>query len=195
MSTTIVYLHGFLSVGNSDKAKSLKAAFPEQAHLAPNLTFDPNSNLKIIEDLLRTVPEGPLLFVGTSLGGFWAHYLAQTKGCPCVIINPCIRPSETFKDRCGGHRNYVTNEPVPVTAKALSHYRELEQVIQEIYRPGLVNLFLAKDDDVLPYGPILSAFNGCSSLVVTESGGHRFTSEWYRVIEKVGEILGIHPTI
>jgi len=183
MAGTIIYLHGFLSVGNSEKARTLRAAFPHQTHLAPDLTFDPDENLKIISELLATVPKGPVIFVGTSLGGFWAHYFAQTTANPCVIVNPCIHPSHTFKDRCGDYPNYVTGEKVSVTPQALARYRDLERDLEAIYDPKRVHLLLAQDDDVLPYAPALTVFEGCSTLVVTESGGHRFTTEWQRAID------------
>ena len=188
MAGTIIYLHGFLSVGNSEKARTLRAAFPDQAHLSPDLTFDPDDNLRVISDLLATLPKAPVIFVGTSLGGFWAHYFAQTTEKSCVIVNPCIQPTQSFKDRCGDYPNYVTGEKVSVTPHALARYRDLEQDLEAIYDPKRVHLLLAKDDDVLPYGPALKAFEGCSTLIVTESGGHRFTSEWHRAIDALKQV-------
>jgi len=183
MAPTIIYLHGFLSVGNSEKARTLREALPDQSHLSPDLTFDPDDNLRVISDLLATLPKAPVIFVGTSLGGFWAHYFAQTTGNPCVIVNPCIQPSQSFKDRCGDYPNYVTGEKVSVTPQALARYRDLERDLEAIYDPKRVHLLLAQDDDVLPYAPALTVFEGCSTLVVTESGGHRFTTEWQRAID------------
>jgi predicted esterase YcpF (UPF0227 family) len=77
----------------------------------------------------------------------------------------------------------VTGETVSVTPHALARYLELERELEGIYDPKLVHLLLAQDDDVLPYGPALKAFEGCGTLIVTESGGHRFTTEEKRATD------------
>ena len=66
---------------------------------------------------------------------------------------------------------------------SLERYRDLEVDLLSCFDPKRVHLLLAQDDDVLPYAPALTVFEGCSTLVVTESGVHRFTTEWQRAID------------
>lgn len=183
MKNTIIYLHGFLGVGNGDKAEAMRQGLPGIPVLAPALTFDPDENIAIVESLIESIGAHSIILVGTSLGGFWANYFAQKHKLPCIIVNPCVSPAQSFENRCGDHQKYETDEVVTVTKEALSRYATLEAEAMAEFDGALVNLLVAKDDDVLPYLPTLSYFGKCKSIQITETGGHRFGSEWHRVIE------------
>lgn len=191
---TILYFHGFLSVGNGQKPRSIREAMPDAGVLSPDLVFDPLVNRSIIAGLVQSLDRGSLIFVGTSLGGFWAHHAAQSYGCPCILVNPCVSPSRTFRDRCGVYQNLETGDPVSVTPEDLAHYALLEDELRTGYTGEGVHLLVARDDEVLPCQNAVEYFTPCQSLAVTETGGHRFASEWHRVIAMLqtfpqGELL------
>ena len=74
----IVYLHGFASSGVSDKVTALKERFGDDKVIAPDLPFDPDEVVSLVYDVVRNFmknrkPDEKLVFVGTSLGAFYAN--------------------------------------------------------------------------------------------------------------------------
>ncbi len=124
-----IYLHGFLSSGNSLKGQwfaeqvrqknlSLKAGGKALAGFQDWLTptyplASPQASLLAIEELIRPLlnsPKTPLLFVGSSMGGFYAQYLGQKYRTPYVMINPALNPVPLFEAHMGMHQSTVTGE-------------------------------------------------------------------------------------
>lgn len=174
----IIYLHGFNSGGRSQKAAWLRA------HLAPVLVFAPDYEphhghdaardlRKFIARLQRENPQDrTLMLIGSSLGGFWAQYLAAEFGARIVLINPSLRPDETLARHIGRYRNEATGGETRLTAedvRALRNYR-VEPCDPRV--PTLV--LLDAGDDVLDYRIAEAAFYACGETLVYPGGSHRF---------------------
>ena len=190
----IVYLHGFASSGTSAKVDALRERFGHDAVIAPDLPFDPNEVFKMVNDLVsnfiavRKTGE-KLVFVGTSLGAFYANFFGHVYDCPAVLVNPSGNPSETLKARLGPNVNYMTGEEFMVSMAHLDKLAMMRKHVAEIYSGALVSLFVARNDEVIPYESMLESFPFTSKTVVMEDGGHRFTEHWNLVVDRVGEIL------
>ena len=50
-------------------------------------------------------------FVGSSLGGYYATYLAEKHGLKAVLINPAIDPHVGLRAFLGPQKNLHTGEP------------------------------------------------------------------------------------
>lgn len=86
--------------------------------------------------LSQTEAARPVCFMGASLGGFWANWLANYWAAPCILLNPCCHPSD-FAAR------------LPQEDKVWADFVTLES---DILHPALPRLlFLAQDDNVLDY--------------------------------------------
>lgn len=194
---TIVYLHGFASVGDSAKSQAIRAAFPDTTVIAPDLPVDPDQVIEIVtglvNDALKTHPQaGPLIFVGTSLGGFWANYFAHDYHARAVLVNPSLMPSDTlYRALEKPTVNHKTGMPVTVTEQDLWKFDKLEdEIIDCQMGDALVDVFLAKDDDVIPWQRVMRQLDDqFRSCTITESGGHRYDTEWNRVVEKISDII------
>ncbi len=79
MSKLVVYLHGFASSSQSEKALITKAFFQQQLPdvelLLPDLPYTPREAVSAIEQALNG--RRPDAVIGSSLGGFLATYLAE----------------------------------------------------------------------------------------------------------------------
>lgn len=194
---TIIYLHGFASVGNSAKSQAIRAAFPDTTVIAPDLPVDPDQVIEIVtglvDDALKTHPQAlPLIFVGTSLGGFWANYFAHQYHARAVLVNPSLMPSDTlYRALENPTVNHKTGMPVTVTEQDLWKFDKLEdEIIDCQMGDTLVDVFLAKDDDIIPWQRVMRQLDDqFRSFTITESGGHRYDTEWNRVVEKIGDII------
>jgi predicted esterase YcpF (UPF0227 family) len=178
----ILYLHGFQSKGNNRKSQALKDRFGDEV-LSPNLPVDPESAERIILSAIKNHKD--LIFVGTSLGGFWARYFSQITSSPCVLVNPLVYPSYgllRYKDR--PMRDRMGN-PFTITDKMLSIYKEKESYLDTHHNGNLVTLFLAKDDRVIPHHFALDLIDHPCYTTVTMDGGHRYSSHWSTVMNRI----------
>ena len=63
----------------------------------------------------------------SSLGGFYATYLAEEYGFPAALINPAVRPFELWQQHLGQPRNYYTDEIHTVTKKQIEDLKEMNK--------------------------------------------------------------------
>ena len=180
----IVYLHGLGSVGASAKSAALIDAFGKENVLAPDLPLDPEATIKLVSDLvyLPMKRKEKILFIGTSLGGFWANYFSHMFHMECLIVNPMLIPGEAFVSRTGTIvKNYDTGEETVMTAEIVRSFLSAQT---EVASPNLdlITMILAQDDDVIDYRTSMEQLPGVRTLI-TSDGGHRYMDHWADVVE------------
>lgn len=186
----IVFFHGFASAGKGFKSEALKKAFGDDKVIAPDLPADPNEVLALISDICADVEQDEkLVFVGTSLGGFYANFFAQLFDCPCVIVNPSTRPTKTMAARIGPNTNLASGETFDVTMAHIEAFQGMENYIKQTSNGALISLFLAEDDAVLDYRLALEDIPFRKTTYITPDGGHRYEANWDQVIAEVRSII------
>lgn len=190
----IIYLHGFSSAGLGPKVDMLREKFGDSNVIAPTLPFDPDKVRLMVETLVNKFLEtrsdnDKLIFVGTSLGAFYANYFGNLYDCPMVLINPSVFPNKTLMSHLGYNKNYVTGDEFFVSIAHLTELEKMANHANENYSGILVNLFLAEDDDIIPYEVALTMFKYTSYKLITPDGGHRFTKHWDKVIDRIDYLL------
>ena len=90
----IVYLHGFNSSPASSKARQLRDYMAGRGRLAefycPTLAYSPRAAVDQIESALAEHASDAVTLVGSSLGGFYATYLAEKYGWKAILVNPAV---------------------------------------------------------------------------------------------------------
>ncbi len=168
----------------------LRALLPNYAVIAPNLASKPADVLVQVDSLIRAVSSFPLVFVGTSLGGFWATYFGQKYDVPHMVVNPSTSPSSTMAARVGKLiENYQTGGVFTIDNEDIECYTRLESEIKELYNGALVHLFVAEDDDILDSSVAIDYYKYTVSKNIFKSGGHRFTEHWPTVVEYLNNFL------
>ena len=102
--------------------------------------------MRAIESSLRRGDE--LCFVGSSLGGFYATYFAETLGARAVLINPAIDPHIGLRAYLGPQKNLYTGEPYELTE---AHLRQWERLVVPHITPSRYLLLVETGDEVLDY--------------------------------------------
>jgi predicted esterase YcpF (UPF0227 family) len=187
----IVYLHGFNSSPQSHKAEVLRRYLAERGlasiYCCPAL---PVSGKAAIEEVERLLPDRPVCFVGSSLGGFYATHLAEKHGARAVLINPAIEPHLGLRDYLGPQRNLHTGEPYELTQ---AHLREWEWLFVPRITPSRYLLLLETGDEVLDYRRAVRRYAGCEQVVV-EGGDHSlqsFPRHLARIVEFAGHAASV----
>lgn len=187
----IIYLHGFGSSGSSSKVDALREKFGAENVFAPDLPFDPIEVIALVNKLVYDNYEkySKIVFVGTSLGGFYANYFAMCIDAPAILVNPSCKPSESLRNKLGSNKNYATNKEFMVELAHLDVLASMREKAARNHNGNLINLFVAKDDEVIPYEIPLEYFKYTAMTRIVDTGGHRFTDHWDMVMDRIGELL------
>ena len=174
----IVYFHGFRSNPRGDKVERLRAVKNSIVY-AFDINVDPEIALTDIEyqldDILWTDPfeTASLIFVGTSLGAWYAAKLAKQYDAEPFLINPCWDPQNSLK-------KYGVDQTI------LDKY-------EDIVFPPRTRLYIASEDDVIDHWAYFDGYvDHCDNielLEVTERVTHRYNGpEFDTVIRDIDEI-------
>jgi uncharacterized protein len=167
--TRIAYLHGFNSGATSLKGQLLAraiAALPTQArpeYFLPRLPHRPAEAIRVADRWARSGPHGGLTFVGSSLGGFYATYLAESHGAKAVLVNPAIHPERLLATYLGAQHNPSTSEAYEFTPRHLTELAALR--VERITRPGRYLLLAEAGDELLDWREAVAFYAGAWQFV------------------------------
>ena len=167
----ILYIHGFGSSGHGGKASLFREYFEEEV-IAPSLSYVPNLAIDTLEQIIEMLLEKDetVGLVGSSLGGYYAIYLASKYDLKAVLINPAIYPYKTL-DKVGMATNYYDDTNFEVTNEHIQELRFLE--VQEIPNQENFLTLLQTDDEVLDFNEAVEKLPN-SELIIEEGGNHTF---------------------
>ena len=176
MSNTILYFHGFKSSSDSGKAQEFKKFIENKTSqtkiIIPDLKDDFKEAHKQIEGLIdKNSPN--ILYMGSSLGGYYALYFAQLYKTKSVLINPAIPPLKDFEIHLGKNENYATGNKFTISKDDISYIRSLHH--KKILEPKNNLILLESGDEVLNYVEASSYFRG-SYIDIFYGGNHSYTS-------------------
>ena len=176
MSNTILYFHGFKSSSDSSKAQEFKKFIENKTSqtkiIIPDLEDDFKEAHKQIETLIdKNSPN--ILYMGSSLGGYYALYFAQLYKSKSVLINPAIAPLNDFEIHLGKNENYATGNKFIISKDDISYIRSLHH--KKILEPKNNLILLESGDEILNYVESSSYFRG-SYIDIFYGGNHSYTS-------------------
>ena len=88
----ILNLHGFMGEADNKNYKALCRIFPSEDIISPKIDYintAPEELLKYFSDMVNT---DDFIFVGQSLGGWYADKLSRKFKRSCILTNPCNYP-------------------------------------------------------------------------------------------------------
>lgn len=105
-TTHLLYLHGFRSSPQSMKAQKVaarvRAQHPGVTWWCPQLPPSPAEAMALVLDRVRDWPRESMAVAGSSLGGFYARWLALQTGCAkTVLLNPAVFPARDLQKYIG----------------------------------------------------------------------------------------------
>ena len=138
----------------------------------PALPIGADDAMAQIETLIATSPTSPTL-VGSSLGGFYATWLAQRHGLKAVLVNPCVACHDKLAAYVGQiQKNWHSGEEYRFAAE---HAAELDGLrVSVITRPERYLLLAETGDEVLDYREAVAYYAGARQEVLA-GGDHGFT--------------------
>jgi len=185
----LIYVHGFNSSALSFKAglvgKRMEALGRGGELACPELPHSPAEAIALLERIVEREPKRSYL-IGSSLGGYYATWLAERYGVRAVLANPAVRPYELLKDAVGRQTNLYTGKQYELTEQHLAELRALDvpAVTAERYL-----LLVRTGDEVLDYREAVDRYRGCEQ-VVEEGGDHGF-GDFGRYLDRALAFCGV----
>ena len=190
----ILYLHGFRSAPASFKAQALAARMTEvglgEAFWCPQLPVSARETIALVEERIACCRAAGGLaptLVGSSLGGYYATWLAERHGLKAVLVNPAVVAPLDLEPYLGRQTNLYTGEAFDFTEAHIQELRELE--VPVLARPESYWLLVEEGDEVLDYRDAVAKYAGARQTVLP-GGDHSFT-RWGDYLDDVLRFAGL----
>ena len=189
----ILYLHGFRSSPLSMKSRLLAAQMQalgrSEEWRCPQLPASPKLAIGLALSLVKDVPAEQLTIIGSSLGGYYATWLAEQLGCRAVLLNPAIVPLLDLEQHVGVTTAFHSDEPFEFKRDYIEELRAY--AVPAITRPERYFLIAATGDEVLDYRDMVAHYAGARQTVI--DGGDHGISGFAAYLAPVLQFCGIAP--
>jgi predicted esterase YcpF (UPF0227 family) len=193
MATThLLYLHGFRSSPQSAKARQVAqrvaALTPPVTWWCPQLPPSPRAAIEQIMNGIASWPQADMAVIGSSLGGFYATFVAESTGCRAVLLNPAVHPARDLARHIGEQSAWHDpSERFFFEPAFVDELRALEA--GPVQRPDRYFAVIAKGDEVLDWREMAARHAG-ARVKLLEGGDHAL-SDFDRHIDDVFDFLGL----
>jgi predicted esterase YcpF (UPF0227 family) len=172
--THLLYLHGFRSSPLSAKAVKMAAAVqachPAVHWWCPQLPPSPRQAMAMLMAGIAGWPQGSMAVVGSSLGGFYATWIAAQTGCPAVLLNPAVQPARDLARHIGVQSAWHSpQETFFFQPEFVQELRELDA--GPLSRPERFYTLIAKGDELLDWREMSARYAGSQGQLL-EGGDH-----------------------
>ena len=172
--THLLYLHGFRSSPRSAKAEKMaaavKARHPAVHWWCPQLPPSPHETMALLMAGIQSWPKESMAVVGSSLGGFYATWIAARTGCPAVLLNPAIDPARDLARYIGEQTAW--HDPLQTFFFRPEYVQELRDLqAGPLPHPERFYALIAKGDEVLDWREMSARYAGAQGRLL-EGGDH-----------------------
>jgi uncharacterized protein len=177
----ILYLHGFRSAPDSFKARMLADEMARRGLSAdwrcPQLPASPREAIDLamalareqLAELARRGQPSPrgLTVIGSSLGGYYATWLAEQLDCKAVLLNPAVYASRDLATQVGPQTMYHSGAPFEFRAEYVDELTTI--AVDGPTHPERYFLIAATGDEVLDWREMRDWYAGCKRRIVEGS--------------------------
>jgi predicted esterase YcpF (UPF0227 family) len=124
----------------------------------------------LIEGGTADWPAARMAVVGSSLGGYYATWLAQRRGCKAVVLNPAINPARGLAAHVGEHGMW--HDPAQRFVFRPEYIGELRALqTGALASPQNFYAVIAKGDELLDWREMTARYAG-ASIRLLEGSDH-----------------------
>lgn len=180
---SILYLHGYGSSSQGEKALLLRKECPQNRLLIPDLPLNPQECMRASEDMLQMASNDTII-IGASLGGFYALYLAAKYKKDCLLINPVVHPSAEAKKMLVAEEN---PEKKKMILEAANIYLTFENSLSSLKMPKNCFLALGERDQTIDPKSATEYFE--HAHIQFYSDDHAMLASFSRILSDFEEFL------
>lgn len=188
-SPRLLYLHGFRSSPASFKARLLADRMTRLGRSAdffcPALPVSPMLAVRgILEDF---APRPQDILIGSSLGGFYATWLAERSGARAVLLNPAVAPASGLRAYVGQHKNFHDEGSFRFEEHYLDELRALDVPMITFARRYF--LIAATGDELLDWRQMARHYPGARQHII--EGSDHSLSDFADYMDEVLAFAGV----
>jgi uncharacterized protein len=172
--THLLYLHGFRSSPQSNKARQVAARValhhPRVTWWCPQLPPSPKAAIDMLMQGIAAWPRPQMAVMGSSLGGFYATCVAEATACKAVLLNPAIHPARDLAKHIGEQTAWHDpGEHFFFEPRFVDELRALEST--QLTHPQNYFAVIAKGDEVLDWQEMTGRYPG-ARIKLLEGSDH-----------------------
>jgi predicted esterase YcpF (UPF0227 family) len=187
----ILYLHGFRSSPTSSKASQIGARLQAIGrgadYVCPQLPASPRQAIELALQLTQSSTPDQLTIIGSSLGGYYATWLAERLGCRAVLLNPAVRAPRELEQYVGVTTQFHSDEPFEFKQEYIAEMEAL--AVGHITRPERYFLVAATGDGLLDWREMVAQFPGAWQKVI--QGSDHGLSDFPDYLDEVLAFCGV----
>ena len=201
-TTHLLYLHGFRSSPQSMKAQKVEARVltqhPAVVWWCPQLPPSPFEAMAMLQHGISSWPRETMAVAGSSLGGFYARWLALQTGCArLVMLNPAVFPARDLVKCVGEQTSW--HDPTAHFEFQAGHVDELRTMEADIQRlapqhpvtPQRQFSIVAQGDEVLNWREMANFCAGGQTTLLPRSD--HAISDFDQHLDALFEFLELAP--
>jgi predicted esterase YcpF (UPF0227 family) len=167
----ILYLHGFRSSPQSFKARligeRMHALGRAAEYYCPQLPASPRDAIDLASHIASRSDPIDLTLIGSSLGGYYATWLAEQLGCHAVLLNPAVKPPRDLEKYVGVTTAFHSDQPFEFKREYIDELKAF--AIDRITNPHRYFLIAATGDEVLDWKEMVAHYPGAQQRVINGS--------------------------
>ena len=187
----ILYLHGFRSSPQSFKARLIAQRLQTVGRAAdyqcPQLPASPQEAIALASRIAAQCDPDQLTLIGSSLGGYYATWLAERLGCRAVLLNPAVKPLRDLEQYVGVSTAYHSDQPFEFKHEYVEELTRFS--VARITRPERYFLIAATGDEVLDWREMVAHYPAARQRVI--AGSDHGLSDFSEYLDEVLDFCGI----
>lgn len=157
-------------------------------YLCPQLPPSPAAAIALAESIV-VASKSPVTLIGSSLGGYYATYLAEKYALKAVLVNPAVPAHLDAQEILGPQVHLYTGESFEFTTAYVDELRVIE--VPHLNDLARYWLLVETGDEVLDYRHAVEKYRGARQTVLP-GGDHSFT-RWEDYLDEIIAFAGLTP--
>ncbi len=171
-------------------ASLMAERFPAVQWWCPQLPPSPRAAAELIQHDAQHWPGESMAVIGSSLGGFYATWLAERRACRAVLLNPAVQPARDLAAYIGEQSSW--HDPEEKFFFQPSFVDELRALAAGALRqPANYLAVIAKGDEVLDWREMSGRYAGAQQRLL--EGGDHALSDFALHLPAILAFLGLSP--
>jgi predicted esterase YcpF (UPF0227 family) len=143
--------------------------------------------MDMVAQATRDWPDARMAVVGSSLGGYYATWVAEQRACRSVLLNPAVNPARDLEKYIGQQTQFhAPEEHFYFKAEYVQELRELQ--CGDLQQPQNYLAVIAKGDEVLDWREMYGRY--AKAQVLLQEGGDHALSDFAQHLPAVMTHLG-----
>lgn len=157
---------------------------------SPQLPPSPRTAMEMVRSAIADWPQQRMAVVGSSLGGYYASWVAMQIGCPSVLLNPAVSPARDLAHYIGEQTQWhAPDEHFYFAPEFVDELRALDVRDQSPAAPQLA--VIAKGDEVLDWREMVARYPQ-AQIQLLEGGDHAL-SDFSSHLSLITQFLQLAP--